>query len=477
MKKGFDAHCHLFDVQYAFKEALAMSNASIIAAYQNARIGRGGLAGRRAAERSVPDIVRALRTILKTALFTSPSTMLHDLESAVTSKLGVDSFAAVPLMMDIFYIFDAGAPSLPPDGRVHAASAAPASAVDRNELLDRLAGKAEMLKQEFMKLLAPRTVLIEAPEAAPKGAPVEAALENERRAPTGVKGLAKKFDAIIGDLQERFFNRFRGNAPIEPAPELSEGFREHMSELEEIKREQGGSVFPFLAVDPRRPGIFELVRQKVGPGKSFAGVKLYPSLGYLPTHPKLFPIYDHCVKHDAPITVHASRGVIKTWCKTITTPLQDGKPATVTFNDTDFTPFDFFGAPDKWKPVLKRYRGRLRVNFAHFGGPEELAKYGDARTRETSWTKRIIDLMNEFPKNVYTDMSCTTGPEMLESIAEILDTYEIVRKRMIFGTDYTIELMFLPIDRYCEQVKTALDRHLEAMMFENPSRFLGAQAR
>lgn len=44
-------------------------------------------------------------------------------------------------------------------------------------------------------------------------------------------------------------------------------------------------ILAFEAVDPRRPGIFELVREKVGPGKTFAGVKLYPSLGYLPTHP------------------------------------------------------------------------------------------------------------------------------------------------------------------------------------------------
>jgi predicted TIM-barrel fold metal-dependent hydrolase len=469
MKKGFDAHCHLFDVQYVFKEALAMSNASIIAAYQHARIGKGGLTRRRAAERSVPEIVHALRTILKTALFTDPSTMLHDLESAVTSKLGVDSFAAVPLMMDIFYMFDPGTPSPPPDESLQAASTALLPAGDRSDLMDRLAGKAEMLKQEFIKLLTPR--------ADPgERAPVGDEPKNGPRAPADVKGLAKRFDSIIGDLQERFFNRFKVNTALEPAPELSQGFSEHMAELEEIKRQQGSSVFPFLAVDPRRPGILELVRQKVGPRKSFAGVKLYPSLGYLPTHPKLFPIYDYCVKNDAPITVHASRGVIKTWSKTITTLLPNGKPATVTFNDTDFTPFDFFGAPDNWKPILKRYKGRLRVNFAHFGGPEELAKYGDANARETSWTKQIIDLMCEFPKNVYTDMSCTISPEILESIAEILDTNEIVRKRMIFGTDYTIELMFLPLDRYCEQVKAALDRHLDAMMFENPSRFLGAHA-
>ena len=469
MKKGFDAHCHLFNVQYAFKEALAMSNASMIAAYQYARIGKGDVAKRRAVERSVADIVYALRTILRTALFTSPSSMLHDLENAVTSKLGVDSFAAVPLMMDIFYIFDAGAPSPPTDVRLPAASASPVPAGDRKDLMNRISGKAEMLKQEFIKLLASRTDPGEE-------APVMAAPKNKPRAPADVKGLAKRFDAIIGDLHERVFNRLRVNAAPEQAPELSQGFSEHMAELEELKRQQGSSVFPFLAVDPRRPGILELVRQKVGPGKPFSGVKLYPSLGYLPTHPGLFPIYEYCMKNDAPITVHASRGVIKTWCKTITTPLQNGKPATVTFNDTDFTPFDCFGAPDNWKPVLKRYKGRLRVNFAHFGGPEELAKYGDAETRETSWTKRIIDLMKEFPKNVYTDMSCITSPAILESIAEILDTNEIVRKRMIFGTDYNVELMFLPIDRYCEQVKAALDRHLETMMFENPTRFLGAHA-
>ena len=77
--------------------------------------------------------------------------------------------------------------------------------------------------------------------------------------------------------------------------ELSPGYKKHMLELEELSNNYPGKVFPFLAVDPRRIGIMKLIDLKVNKGIGiFKGIKIYPPLGYLPTHPNLEPVFEYC---------------------------------------------------------------------------------------------------------------------------------------------------------------------------------------
>jgi len=98
--------------------------------------------------------------------------------------------------------------------------------------------------------------------------------------------------------------------------ELSPGYKKHMLELEELAKKYPGKVFPFLAIDPRRMGTMKLIEMKVNKGKGiFKGIKIYPPLGYLPTHPNLAPVFDYCVQYDIPITLHCSPGGINNFRK------------------------------------------------------------------------------------------------------------------------------------------------------------------
>jgi len=60
----------------------------------------------------------------------------------------------------------------------------------------------------------------------------------------------------------------------------------------------------------------KLIEMKVNKGKGiFKGIKIYPPLGYLPTHPNLAPVFDYCVQYDIPITLHCSPGGINNFRK------------------------------------------------------------------------------------------------------------------------------------------------------------------
>ena len=65
-----------------------------------------------------------------------------------------------------------------------------------------------------------------------------------------------------------------------------------------------GRFIGFAGVDPRRgeAGVrrFELALRDEG----FVGMKLYPPCGYSPSDPRLFPYYELCAQHGAPVLVH-----------------------------------------------------------------------------------------------------------------------------------------------------------------------------
>ncbi len=89
-------------------------------------------------------------------------------------------------------------------------------------------------------------------------------------------------------------------------------FAVQIQEIIEIKKNNRKTVYPFLAVDPRRKGIFDLVKQSVGKNRNFHGIKVYPALGYLPSHPDLMKVFSYYADKDIPVTAHCSRGGVNT---------------------------------------------------------------------------------------------------------------------------------------------------------------------
>lgn len=165
--------------------------------------------------------------------------------------------------------------------------------------------------------------------------------------------------------------------------------------------------------------------------RGFAGVKLYPPMGFRPDsnsgvslahsrHPRLNPadmdgalteLYRWCASNDVPIASHASR----------TMGAGRGTAA--------------YAAPRFWGPVLARHPG-LRVNLAHFGG---FRRHGDA------WGTELAGLVEDHA-TLYFDTGYWTeaGPTRpgydaeLAATTMMLSDHPKLAQRMLYGSDWSM---------------------------------------
>lgn len=148
----------------------------------------------------------------------------------------------------------------------------------------------------------------------------------------------------------------------------------------------------------------------------FAGIKLYPPLGFDPWPEddpaeldKVKFLFSECARKRIPVTVHCSDGGYKT------------SPNATACSD-----------PAKWFKILNNPSFReLRINFAHMG---------DQHIGSKEWLNTITSLAEKF-SNVYTDFSCLT-PESkdYETIGRLMETN--LSSRILFGSDFVINLLW-----------------------------------
>ncbi|MFO1431972.1 MAG: amidohydrolase family protein [Candidatus Competibacteraceae bacterium] len=139
-------------------------------------------------------------------------------------------------------------------------------------------------------------------------------------------------------------------------------------------------IHPFIAFDPRRPGILDIVKEKIpaDPSKRtvFWGVKIYPPMGYYPhgnndtQRQILYKLYDYCEENRIPITTHAMK--------------VGGIPG-LTEEDNERA------NPIHWIEVLDHFK-HLVLDLGHNG------------TITSEWRKTTLELVESFP-NVYTDVA------------------------------------------------------------------------
>jgi predicted TIM-barrel fold metal-dependent hydrolase len=183
----------------------------------------------------------------------------------------------------------------------------------------------------------------------------------------------------------------------------------------------------------------------------FAGIKLYPPLGFDPWPSdkrieldKVKFLYSECIRRKLPITVHCSDGGYKT------------SPVAQQLTDPS----------QKWQIVLSRpeYRN-LKINFAHLGSQKE---------GKTDWQQTILaNIVRN--RNVYTDCSCLTPlVSDYEIIKKIID--EETESNILFGTDFVINLIWS--DSYNDYLNNfinspCLDERQKELISEiNPERFM-----
>lgn len=161
----------------------------------------------------------------------------------------------------------------------------------------------------------------------------------------------------------------------------------------------------------------------------FAGIKLYPPLGFNPwpedlaegyadtdeldrERQKVAYLYAFCIRHNVPITAHCCENGF----------LVDKR-------------YREYSSPARWEKVLRHQEYRqLRLNLAHFGGVER-----------PDWRDRIAGLVLEY-ENVYTDISYQgVDRNIYGNLKRFLDRFgpddrRRLMEKIIFGSDFMINL-------------------------------------
>jgi predicted TIM-barrel fold metal-dependent hydrolase len=251
--------------------------------------------------------------------------------------------------------------------------------------------------------------------------------------------------------QEETFIRVRGYYPSNTrfiilamdmefmrAGKVKEHYEMQLKELLHLKNLYPNQILPFVAVDPRRNTIFDIVKNYVEE-HSFSGIKIYPRLGFYPNDARLLKIYEYAQSKNIPILSHCSRGGVYT--KKITTemlkhPIRGIVPKT---KPKDFS--HYFTEPQNYVPILEKFP-HLKICLAHFGGNAEWDAYLDTawnpqnENQEPSWVSQIVAMMEKYD-NLYTDISYTLfhSDRYFPLLAIFLENKKI-KDRIMFGSDY-----------------------------------------
>lgn len=182
----------------------------------------------------------------------------------------------------------------------------------------------------------------------------------------------------------------------------------------------------------------------------FAGIKLYPPLGFEPwpdkdqEREKVVFLYETCIDRNIPVITH---------CSTNGFLVNDRYRA---YSDPS----------NQWAEVLTHYP-QLKINFAHFGAGKQ------------AWENAIKSYILNDAHRVYTDFSCNTIKDTYyERLAKQLEQQgsDKLEQRILFGTDFMIHLLWL--ESYNEYLHDFIrSRHLSEarkvrFASENPEHFL-----
>ena len=238
-------------------------------------------------------------------------------------------------------------------------------------------------------------------------------------------------------------------------------YRQH-KELKELRDKYPDQVIPFIAADPRRNDVLSMVKELVEK-YDFRGIKIYPPLGYLPDHPKLYQVYEYAQLKNIPIMTHCSRGGVK----------NKKLPKHLTTSYAD---------PDNYQTIMKDFPD-LRICMGHFGGEQDWDKYlndpwdNDLPPESKSWVSKILDMMRseEFP-NLYADISYTifSFQERVPALKVFLENPRIADKVLLGSDFYMVEAERFRERRLSLNLRAIIGKSLfEKIATENAQKYLG----
>jgi uncharacterized protein len=216
-------------------------------------------------------------------------------------------------------------------------------------------------------------------------------------------------------------------------------YLDQLAELRQLKRnpEIGPRIHPFVAVDPRRPDFFEIAKDFIE-NHQFAGIKLYPALGFFPHDKRLSQLWEWAETEQIPVISHCSRGGVyyRGESTDITWPSNLPIEASRLGSNASWT--DQLSDPGAFCNVLRDFPG-LKICLAHLGGEDECAKWlsepWPSNLNQSNWLSTILRLMKKYP-NVYTDLSYVGYQSKLHPLMHVLIRDPAFGGRILFGSDF-----------------------------------------
>ncbi len=466
MDKYFDVHNHLFNKHFLGKELLyrMMKELRKLVDFQKER----GL--NRGADRGLKDVIESLKRY-KNAIrvFTQKNSVAIYEELNKTYK---GQFILTPLTFDLTWCFAPSADRGLPAG---------APQIVKDAFEDEMNLMFEMAEQQSRELSRDFN-----PDADTSD---EALWKEYIEEKTQFMNDAEEFQKSADSTEI-----IRGSRDLIKLPFFTDGWNEQLRQIEELKNHPvyKDMVYPFLAVDPRRPGIAEYARANVGKGKLFAGVKLYCPNGYSPTDPLLFGsegkrdgIYAFCEDNGIPVTAHNSDGGFATLSKSVYVngliqvngQLHQLNNELLKFSkainekDAVYERALALNHPLIWRKVAEKYPNLL-LNLAHFGGGRQLEAALDNPDRTDLWSNRIIDLIKDKRYHVYTDVSCYSEFRAIDKLIAS-QVFPEIKRKILYGSDYTLLLLFE--DNFDDNVSQFINKFgsdFDIIARENPMEFL-----
>jgi predicted TIM-barrel fold metal-dependent hydrolase len=468
MTKYYDIHNHLFNKNFLAKELLyrmMREMKKFLEVQKDRKLDRGP-------DRGLKKVITSLKRYRKAlSVFTLKNSVAIYEELDKTYK---GEFILTPLTFDLTYCF-APSPDRDSQSLTSADVAKAAFESGMNEMFGAIEQQTRSLSRANNRTASESQDWIyreylEEKELFTKEAELFMQLDGEKEPASGTRSTGKKVPAIL------------------------DGWAEQLRQIEEIKNHPvyKDKVFPFLAVDPRRPGIADYARNKMGKGNLFVGLKLYCPTGYSPTDPLLYGtegnrdgLYAFCEDNGIPVTTHNSDGGFATLANSvfitgdihINGKLHQLNNERVKFSKAVYEKDGIYeraltlNHPLLWEKVVEKYPN-LILNLAHFGGGRQLDAALTFPDNPNLWSNRIIALLKDKRYKVYTDVSCFTEFNTIDKLIES-SVYPEIRERILFGSDYTLLLLFEDdFNENIKQFRLRFGSNFDIIARENPEEFL-----
>jgi len=418
----YDSHCHIFTLEFALKEVKNMVHDILHGTYPwHDPSADKALLVTKGKWTDFKELLRQLYELIHAA-GSSEEANLNFLQNEEKKAFPEDTLRIIPLMMDIFYMF---AYPMNKDEDLKGVAKLQGAEIDPmeyqaawNEILDDF--------KDYLKLQQTKKLLTSTDRSNGR---IEIALQliEQERSVKETLSLRRKV-LSLSDTKNYYH---------------TDGFNFHLNNLMNLVKTRTNELFPFIAVDPRRPGMVETITS----GSFFAGsihfygVKLYPRMGYHPQCKPMDAVYKYCNENKLPIIFHCGKG---------------GFPPSTKWKYSDF------GNPINFEPIVKKYPN-LKIDFAHMGSTDPTFE----------WADTIVRLVNE-NENVFSDLSCYTDADELVPMRTYWDNNPKLKTRLMFGTDFDVMYFTdrITMQSYYNGFKSTFNPdELKALMHDNPLRF------